>query len=243
MFISTRPGIGAPERLHHQATATVAECAANERRLRVELSHDPHKFGSNLARQRAARGTTHIRSHIDIDPLTKLSGVEVLMRIREDFKGHMDMEFVAFPQSGITKSPGVAEYMAEALNMGVEYIGGLDPEVFDNDRKGHLDVLFSLAEKTGKPIDIHLHEPDQIGLSTIKDIIARGKALGMKNKITISHGFALGQISRDELKAVLPQMMDLGIRVIGSAPGHAAFPPVDTLLEAGILYAGANDNI
>lgn len=235
--------IGAPERLHHVATATVAERAANERRLRTELKHDPYKFGSNLVRQMAAMGTTHIRSHIDIDPLTKLSGVEALMRIREDFKGYMDIEFVAFPQSGIVKAPGVADDMAKALDMGVEFIGGLDPEVFDNDRKGHLDVIFKLAEKTGKPIDIHLHEPEQVGLATIKDIIARGKALGMKDKITISHGFALGQISKDELKAVLPEMVDLGVRVIGSAPGNVTFPPVDPLLDAGILYAGANDNI
>ncbi|MEN3929927.1 amidohydrolase [Microvirga sp. W0021] len=235
--------IGAPQRLHHQATATVAQRAANERQLRVDLKHDPYKFGSNLVHQMAAMGTTHIRSHIDIDPLTKLSGVEALMRIREDFKGYMDIEFVAFPQSGIVKAEGVADLMAQALDMGVEYIGGLDPEVFDNDRKGHLDVLFALAEKTGKPIDIHLHEPGQVGLATIKDIIARGKALGMKDKITISHGFALGQISQDELKALLPEMVDMGVRVIGSAPGHVTFPPVDALLDAGILYAGANDNI
>lgn len=112
---------GAPERLHHIATASVAERAANKRKLRVELKHDPYTYGSNLMRQMAAMGTTHLRSHIDIDPLTKLSDVEALMRIREDFKGYMSMEFVAFPQSGIMKSPGVADYMAQALDMGVEY--------------------------------------------------------------------------------------------------------------------------
>jgi Cytosine deaminase and related metal-dependent hydrolases len=60
---------GAPERLHHIATASVAERAANERKLRVELKHDPYTYGSNLVRQMAAMGTTHLRSHIDIDPL------------------------------------------------------------------------------------------------------------------------------------------------------------------------------
>ncbi len=234
---------GAPERLHHIATASVAERAANERKLRVELKHDPYLYGSNLVRQMAAMGTTHLRSHIDIDPLTKLSDVEALMRIREDFKGYMSMEFVAFPQSGIMKSPGVADYMAQALDMGVEYIGGLDPQGFDNDRNGHLDILFALAEKTGKPIDIHLHEPDQMGLASIKEIIVRGKALGMKDKITLSHAFSLGQISESELNAVLADMADLGVRVIGTAPGNVAFPPIEPLLDAGILYAAANDNI
>ena len=243
MSISTRRGSARRGAFITRVTATIAERIANERRLRIELQHDPYEFGANLVRQLAAMGTTHLRSHVDIDPDTKLAHVEALLKLRENFRGCMDMEFVAFPQSGILRSPGVAEWMAEALAMGVEHVGGIDPQVLDGDRKGHLDVVFGLAEKFGKPIDIHLHEPDQIGLTTIKDILARARALGMKDKVTISHGFALGQIAPDELQAVLPQMAELGVRVIGAAPGHIGYPPVEPLLDAGILYAGANDTI
>lgn len=234
--------IGGP-RLHHPVTASVAERAARERRLRVELKHDPLVYGSNLVRQLSLMGTTHIRSHIDVDPDIKLRHVEAILKVREKYRGLVDIELVAFPQSGIVKSPGVAELMAEAVKMGVDIVGGLDPEVFDNDRAGHLDRIFAIADKTGAPIDIHLHEPGETGLATIKAIVERTRTLGMKNRVTISHGFALGQISKQQLAEVLPQLAELGISVLTSAPGAVNFPPVEDLLDAGVLYAGVSDNI
>jgi cytosine/adenosine deaminase-related metal-dependent hydrolase len=234
--------IGAP-RLHHPVTATVAERAANERLLRVKLHHDPFVYGSNLVHQFSVMGTTHIRSHIDVDSDVKLRHVEAILKVREKYRGLLDMELVAFPQSGIVKSPGVAELMGEAIRMGVDIVGGLDPEVFDNDRAGHLDRIFGLADKTGAPIDIHLHEPGEVGLATIKAIVERTKALGMRGRVTISHGFALGQISKDQLAAILPQLVEQQISVLTSAPGSVNFPPVDALLDAGVLYGGVSDNI
>jgi cytosine/creatinine deaminase len=234
--------IGGP-RLHHAVTATVAERAANERQLRVKLKHDPLVYGSNLVRQLSVMGTTHIRSHIDVDSDVKLRHVEAILKVREKYRGLFDIELVAFPQSGIIKSPGVAELMGEAIRMGVDIVGGLDPEVFDNDRAGHLDRVFSVAEKTGARVDIHLHEPGEVGLATINAIVERTKALGMRGRVTISHAYALGQISKDQLAAILPQLVEQQIAVLTSAPGAVNFPPVDPLLDAGVLYAGVSDNI
>jgi cytosine/creatinine deaminase len=234
--------IGGP-RLHHAVTATVAERAANERQLRVKLKHDPLVYGSNLVRQLSVMGTTHVRSHIDVDSEVKLRHVEAILKVREKYRGLFDIQLVAFPQSGIIKSPGVAELMGEAIRMGVDIVGGLDPEVFDNDRAGHLDRIFGLAEKTGASIDIHLHEPGEVGLATFNAIIERTKALGMRGRVTISHGYALGQISKDQLAAILPQLVEQQITVLTSAPGAVNFPPVDPLLDAGVLYAGVSDNI
>lgn len=234
--------IGGP-RLRHAVTATVAERAANERLLRTQLKHDPFVFGSNLVRELSVMGTTHIRSHIDVDSDVKLRHVEAILKVREKYRGLMDIELVAFPQSGIIKSPGVAELMGEALRMGVDIVGGLDPEVFDNDRAGQLDRIFALASKSGAPIDIHLHEPGEVGLATIQAIVERVKAQGMQGRVTISHAYALGQISREQLAAILPQLAQQRIAILTSAPGAVNFPPVDALLDAGVLYAGVSDNI
>ena len=234
--------IGGP-RLHHAKTATVAERAANERRLRKELNHDPFIFGSNLVRQVALMGTTHIRSHIDVDTDVKLRHVEAILKVREKFKGFMDIQLVAFPQSGIVKSPGTAELMLEAVRMGVDIVGGLDPQTYDNDVKGHLDAVFGIAEKTGAGLDLHLHEPGEVGLTTFKAIAERTRALGMKNKVNLSHAYALGQIPKADLEAILAQFVELGISVATSAPGAVNFAPVEPLLNAGILYSGMSDNI
>lgn len=235
--------IGAPQRLHHVKTATVAERAMNERKLRVELNHDPFLYGSNLVEQLARCGTTHIRSHIDIDNTVQLKNVEALLKLKDKYKGFMEIELVAFPQSGIVKDPGVDKLMDQAMQMGVGIVGGLDPQVFDNDLNGHLDVVFALADKYDAPIDLHIHEPNEIGLKTFNAIIERAKALDMKNKITLSHAFALGQISQEQLDQLIPQISDLGISVITTAPGNVAYPPMEPLMNAGISYSAASDNI
>ena len=230
-------------RLRHVRTASVAERAANERTLRKQLAHDPFVYGANLLRRLALMGTTHVRSHIDVDPDTGLRHIEAALMLREKYREYMDIQLVAFPQSGILTSPGTLEYMEEALRMGVDCVGGLDPQVFDGDLHGHLDAVFTLAERHGKGIDLHLHEPGQTGLASLTAIIDRAKALGMKDKITISHGYALGQVPQSDLDRVLPQMAALGIAVGTSAPGAVAFPPVEALLQAGICYMGMSDNI
>ena len=52
----------------------------------------------------------------------------------------------------------------QALRLGAETVGGLDPCAIDRDPKGHLDTVFALAERFGRNVDIHLHEPGEMGL-------------------------------------------------------------------------------
>lgn len=234
--------LGGP-RLRHEPTSTVTQRIANEIRLRTELRHDPLLFGSALVRQLLVNGTTHIRSHVDVDASIGLRHVEAMLTLRETFATSVDMQLVAFPQSGLAGAPGVARLLEEALRMGVDVLGGLDPQTIDNDREGSLNTLFALAESTGAPLDIHLHEPGQIGLASIRGIIERVRAHGMQGRVNISHGYALGQVPREDLDEVLPQLAELGISVATSAPGAVDFPKVDDLVAAGITYMGVSDNI
>ena len=71
-------------------------------------------------------------------------------------------------------------------------VGGLDPCAVDRDPKGHLDTIFGLAQKYSRPLDIHLHEPGEMGVFSLELIIERTRALGLQGKVTISHGFCLG---------------------------------------------------
>ena len=56
-----------------------------------------------------------------------LRGVEMLLALREEVRHLLDVQLVAFPQSGLVTHGGAAELMAEALRLGVEVVGGLDP--------------------------------------------------------------------------------------------------------------------
>ncbi|TIR83956.1 MAG: metal-dependent hydrolase, partial [Mesorhizobium sp.] len=140
-------------------------------------------------------GSLAMRSHVMVDAAVGLKHVETILAVREKYRELIDIQLVAFPQSGIQSSPGTAELLDEALKLGCDLIGGLDPASFDRDVKGHLDVVFGLAEKHGAGIDIHLHDGGTLGLFEIEEIAARTTALGMQGKVAVSHAYALGDIS------------------------------------------------
>ena len=155
-----------------------------------------------------SHGSTAIRSHVDIDTEIGLAGFEGVAQTRDTLKGQVDIEIVAFPQSGMMSRPGTAELMETALANGADVVGGLDPCGIDRDPKGQLDAVFALAEKHGKPIDIHLHEPDELGAFSMEMILDRIRAHGMQGQVTISHAFCLGMADRARAHGLMERLAE-----------------------------------
>jgi cytosine deaminase len=130
-----------------------------------------------------------------------------------------------------------------AFDHGADVIGGLDPASFDRDVKGHLDVVFGIAEKRGVPVDFHLHEPDMMGVSSIEEIAARTRALGMQGRVAISHAYGLGDVATDTVRRVANVLAKADVAIMTNAPGARAFPPVLALREAGVTVFSGSDNI
>jgi cytosine/adenosine deaminase-related metal-dependent hydrolase len=173
---------------------TLTDKIENERRLRRERGIDSHEQSSRHARLAIATGTTHIRTFVDIDTETKLSGFEGVAATREDFRDALDIQIVAFPQSGMLIRPGTVDLMETALQNGADVIGGLDPSAIDRDPAKHLDTIFALAEKYDVDVDIHLHEPGDLGAFSMELIAERTKALGWQGRVVISHAICLGGV-------------------------------------------------
>src|SRR6202035_3746937 len=93
---------------------------------------------------------------------------------------------VAFPQSGVMRWPGVLDLLDAAVRNGADLVGGIDPLEIDRDPKGQLDGIFAIAARRGVGLDIHRHEPGEMGLFNVQEICARTKALGLAGKVTIS---------------------------------------------------------
>ncbi len=93
-----------------------------EREHRLDIGIDPHRQSMRHAIGLAAHGATHIRSHVDIDPVHGLSLVEGVWQTREKLRGVIDIEIVAFPQSGLMVMPGTKELLDEALRQGCEVL-------------------------------------------------------------------------------------------------------------------------
>lgn len=225
-------------------TTNITEVIANERQLRREQHIDARQQSTRHAHAAIASGTTHIRSFADIDTEWGLNGVRGLMRTREDLREQVHIQVVAFPQSGMLIRPGTVELLDQALAEGADVIGGLDPSAIDRDPKGHLDTIFALAEKHDVDVDIHLHEPGELGAFSFDLIAERTRALGWQGRVTVSHAFALGGIDPIRLGNIIDELLELKIAIMSHGPsGGRPAPPVEQLRKAGVRMLSGNDGI
>lgn len=215
----------------------------NEVEIRRNLPWSVEDRAGRLMRQCVAMGSTHIRSHIDISTFYKLENVHGVLAAWEKMKDAVGLELVAFPQTGMMIDPGCADLMEAAVAEGVGVIGGIDPGTIDGDPKGHLDTIFGIADRRGAKIDIHLHEPGELGLYEMGLICDRTEALGLQGRVVVSHAFCLGDGPADKVAAMIDRLAALRIGIISAVPGEIAFPPMLELAARGVPCALASDSI
>jgi cytosine deaminase len=215
----------------------------NERAFRHASGHDAAAQSLVLAKAFLALGTTRLRTHVDVDTQAGLRHLEGTIRTREALSKLQQIQIVAFPQSGLLGRPGTAELLDQSLAMGADVLGGLDPCAIDGDPVKSLDVLFGIAHRHQRPVDIHLHEPGAMGAFSLDLILQRTEALGMQGKVAISHGFCLGDVSERERETLLARMAKLGVVLVTSAPPSRTVPPLIACRQAGVTVLGGNDGI
>ena len=227
----------------HQAGPSLTDRITFERRYLAAAGLSPENQALGLARQEIAMGSTHIRSHADVAPEIGVGHVEALLAVREILKDHLTLQIVAFPQSGMLNAPGVAELIEESIGLGADLVGGLDPSGIERDPVAHLDTIFGIAARHGVGLDIHLHEPDSLGVFAIELIAERTQALGFQGRVTISHAYCLGMIEAAKLDRLAALLANARIAIMTTAPGSGPLPPVKKLREAGVTVCSGSDGI
>ena len=215
----------------------------NERKWRADTGHDAASHSRALALAFLRAGATRIRTHVDIDTEAGLKHLDGVHATRQELAGRVEIQTVAFPQSGLLARPGSAELLDRALAEGADVLGGLDPCAIDRDPVKSLDVLFGLADRHGKRLDIHLHEPGELGAFTLELILDRIQALDMKGKVVISHAFCLGGVDARRLDGLLRRLALLDGALLTTAPASRPVPAVRACREAGVTIFGGNDGI
>ncbi|KLN54204.1 amidohydrolase family protein [Variovorax paradoxus] len=227
----------------NEVGASLVDKIENERAFRHASGHDAAAQSLVLAKAFLALGTTRLRTHVDVDTQAGLRHLEGTLRTRQALRDVQQIQVVAFPQSGLLGRPGTAELLDQALAQGADLLGGLDPCAIDVDPVRSLDVLFGIADRHQRPLDIHLHEPGAMGAFSLDLILQRTEALGMQGKVAISHGFCLGDVGERERDALLARMARLGVVLITSAPPSRSVPPLMACRKAGVTVLGGNDGI
>ncbi|WP_327148103.1 amidohydrolase family protein [Nocardia sp. NBC_01329] len=210
--------------------------------------------------QAITHGTTVIRAHPDVDPIVGLLGVHTLLELREEFRGRIDLQIVAFPQEGIFRAPGTRELLREALRDGADVIGGCTyNEHSVAECRRHIDLVFDLAAEFEVPVDLHADFADDTTdpRFALADYIAEvTDRTGMAGRVTIGHATSLAARPPEDRRRVLFRLADAGVAVVplpatdmflggrgDTASIRRGIAPVRELWAAGVRTAYSSNNI
>lgn len=221
----------------------VKERIIEEEGFLVEFLQDAPKKAQALIDLICGSGATFLRVQVNLDPVIEMKNIEIIREVLEKNKHRLDYELVAFPQHGTLKTADKGLLSKAAKEDVVNAIGGLDPATIDNDIEKSLETTFTVATENNKEIDIHLHDPGELGIYEIKRIIAFTKKYKMQGKVAITHAYSMGAVGEDSLFEVVKELAENKIAINTTVPIDAPAPPIPFLQKHGVRVNVINDNI
>jgi len=222
---------------------TIMDMIAREQTIIPRLLPHSVEHAEAIIRLLQAKGTTVARSHCNIDPVSGLKSLEHLQIALQKHQQDFSCEIVAFPQHGLLHSK-VDSLMREAMQMGVQFVGGLDPTNVDGAMEKSLDAMFSIALDTQKGVDIHLHETTPAGIAAIKYMIRTVEQNPqLRGKVTLSHAFALSVMADEELDEVIEGLAKQQFSVASTVPIGKGVMPLPQLTEKGVRVMTGTDSV
>ena len=222
---------------------SVIDMIHQEEQILPELLPTSESRAEKLIALLQSKGSTQARSHCNIDPVSQLTGLAHLQQAIANHRDDFSANIVAFPQHGLLRAH-VEGMMREAMKMGANFVGGLDPTNVDGAMEKSLDTMFSIALDFAAPVDIHLHETEPHGVAAIRYMLHTPlENPQLKGKVTISHAFALGTLSGKELEAMIEELKEQQFSIATTVPIGRVIMPLPQLRAAGIPVWSGTDTI
>lgn len=204
----------------------------------------------NTAQERAEKmlelllgfGSTHIRTHCNIDPVVGLKNLEATMRALETYAGKISAEVVAFPQHGLLRSQ-VTDLVKEAMRSGATFVGGVDPATVDENVEKSLHTIMDIAVEANAGIDVHIHDRDHLGIFTMQRLADLTEEAGWQGGVTVSHAFGFAGAPAGAAAELAERFAKLGISVTSTVPIGGVVMPIPMLHEKGVKVELGNDSI
>lgn len=224
-------------------TGGVKGMIALEQQILPEMLATSTQRAEKLIELLQLQGTSFARSHVNIEPTSKLQSLINLQKALENKASGFGAELVAFPQHGVFYTDSVS-YMKEAAQMDIDFIGGVDPYSLDGAIEKTMDFTVQLALDNGKGIDIHLHESGESGLKTVEYLIQKvNENPILKNKTYLSHCFVLANLEPTKQEAIAEQLSAAGIGIVSTIPFGKLMMPIPTLYKHNVTVLTGNDSI
>jgi cytosine/creatinine deaminase len=243
---------GTPRR---NASGTLLEGITLWGELQPLLTHEGVKDRAReYLRWCIAQGILFIRSHVDTCQRSLL-GARALVEVRDELRGLIDVQLVAFPQHGFLRFPDAERLLDEALDLGVDAVGGIPHyERTREDGVRSVQLLMERAHRRGLPVDMHCDETDD-PLSRFVEVLAQETvARDMQGQVTGSHLTSMHSVDNAYFAKLLGLLTEAQLMVVSNPllnmitqaradtyPKRRGLTRVKELMEAGINVSFGHD--
>ena len=192
----------------------------------------------------AKYGTTHMWAFSDVDNKARLEGIKALIKAREEWRGQVEIQVVAFPQDGVVREPGTTDLIREALELGADVVGGIPwIEYTEAEAQAHVDAMFDLAVEFDKDVSMLVDDAGDPGLRTLEMMAVRAIRSGWRGRSLAHHARAMALYPMPYFQKIVALLKRAGTGLVTdphTGPLHAR---VSELLEAGVRVCLGQDDI
>lgn len=236
-------------------SGTLEEAISIMSKYKPEMSkEDIEERARKVIKMSWKNGTRFMRTHVDVDESAGLKSLEVLLKLKEEYKDKVEIQIVAFPQDGIVESEKSYSYLEEALKLGADVVGGIPAT--EKDPIKHLEMIFKLALKYDVDIDMHVDETDDPNVLTLKDLAEMTIENGYEGRVTAGHCCSLAANTKEDILPIIELVKKAKINII-SLPStnlylqgrgdnydiRRGITPVKFLVENSVPVLIGSDNI
>ncbi|MBM4320049.1 MAG: amidohydrolase family protein [Deltaproteobacteria bacterium] len=220
---------------------------AIELAARVKERYDESWIVENVrkaVRLAARHGNLHIRAFADVDRKARLEGVKALIRAREEFRGKVDIQVVAFPQDGVVREPGAAELVREAMKLGADVVGGIPwIEYTDEDARSHVQQMVTLAREFDRDVSMLVDDAGDATLRTLEMLAVEVLRQGREGRALAQHARAMCLYPKPYFQKLVALLKKTAIGVVTDPQTGPLHARVKELLEEGVLVCLGQDDI
>ncbi|WP_246820547.1 amidohydrolase family protein [Bradyrhizobium iriomotense] len=192
----------------------------------------------------ALHGNLHIRAFADVDTKARLEGIKALLAIREEFRGIVEIQVVAFPQDGLLREPGADDLMRKAMALGADVVGGIPwIEADEEDMRRHVAFCFDLATEHGADVSMLLDDVGDANMRTL-DMMARAViARGVEGWALAHHCRAMALYPDNYFRELMALLGSARVSVVSNPHTGPLHARVKELLAADINVCLGQDDI